>query len=337
MTKSGKWLLATGVVTALGIAGAYAWYAFGQLEIPPGFVFGNGRLESTEIDIATKFPGRIQEVFVKEGDTIDAGHVVARMDTRELQHQLHEAMAQEQHARDSQATDEAVARLAQSQYEFAARDYKRSSALNEANVVSAQKLDVDRTKMETDQAALLAVRAKIVADTSAILAAMHSRQRLETQIEDSDLKAPVRGRVQYRLAEPGEVLPAGGKVVTIINLTDVYMTLFLPELDAGKIAIGAEARIVLDAAPERPIAASVSYVAANAQFTPKSVETATEREKLVFRVKAQIAPRLLRRIEPWIKIGVPGLAYIRVDPDAAWPANLAASSPTEMPILNTQQ
>jgi HlyD family secretion protein len=336
MIKLHRSLLAAAVVTALGAGGAYAWYAVRQPGIPPGFVFGNGRLEATEIDIATKLPERIKEVLVREGDTVDAGQVVARMDTEELEHQLHEAMAEEQQTRDSEATDEAVSRLAQSQYEFAARDYKRSSALSEANVISPQKLDSDRTKMETDQAAVLATRAKIVADNSAILAAMHSRQRLETQIEDSELKAPVRGRVQYRLAEPGEVLPSGGKVVTIINLTDVYMTLFLSELDAGKINIGADARIVLDATPERPIAASVSYVAANAQFTPKSVETATEREKLVFRVKVQIAPQLLRRIEPWIKIGVPGLAYIRVDPDVPWPTNLQALSPTE-PLLGTQR
>jgi HlyD family secretion protein len=338
MTKgSGKWLIAAAVVTALGIAAAYAWHTLRQQGIPPGFVSGNGRLEATEIDIATKFPGRIQEVLTKEGDTVDAGQVVAHMDTRELEHQLNEAAAHEQQARDSKVTDEAVARLAQSQYEFAARDYERSVKLSEANVISAQKLDSDRTKMENDQAALLAIRAKIVADSSAILAAMHRRERLQTQIDDSELKAPARGRVQYRLAEPGEVLAAGGKVITIINLTDVYMTLFLPELEAGKVAIGADARIVLDAAPDRPIAASVSYVAANAQFTPKSVETATEREKLVFRIKVQIAPQLLRRIEPWIKIGVPGLAYIRVDPDAAWPVNLETSLPIELPAVGTQR
>jgi HlyD family secretion protein len=337
MSKGGKWLLTTVVVTALGFASAYAWYALRQPAIPPGFVSGNGRLEATEIDIATKFSGRIQEVLAKEGDTVDAGQVVARMDTRELEHQLHEAAAQQQQARDSRATDEAVARLAQSQYEFAARDYERSFKLSEANVISAQKLDSDRTKMETGLAALLATRAKVVADSSAILAAVHHRQRLETQIEDSELKAPVRGRVQYRLAEPGEVLPSGGKIVAIIDLTDVYMTLFLSEMEAGKVVIGADARIVLDALPDRPIGANVSYVAANAQFTPKSVETATEREKLVFRIKVQIAPPVLRHIESWVKIGVPGLAYIRVDPDAAWPANLEASFPRELPTLGTQR
>lgn len=323
MTKgSGKWLLTAAVVT-VGIAGGYAWYIFRQPGIPPGFVSGNGRLEATEVDIATKFPGRIQEVLVHEGDTVEAWQVVARMDTRELDHQLHEATAQEQQARDSKSTDEAIARLAQSQYQFAARDYQRSLKLSEANVISAQKLDSDRTKMEIDYAALLAIRAKIIADSSAILAAVHSRERLQTQMDDNELKAPVRGRVQYRLAEPGEVLPSGGKVVTIINLTDVYMTVFLPELDTGKVAIGADVR--------------VSFVAAKAQFTPKSVETAIERQKLVFRVKIQVDPQVLKRLEPWIKVGVPGMAYIRVDPNAVWPSQLEAHLPPEVLRLPPRQ
>ena len=337
MTKgSGKWLLAA-VVVAVGIAGAYGWYILRKPGVPLGFVSGNGRLEATEVDIATKFAGRVGEVLVKEGDSVDAGQVVARMDTRELIHQLHEAAAQEQQARDSKATDEAVIRLMQSQYEFAARDYQRSLKLSEANIISSQKLDTDRTKMETDQAALLATRAKVVSDTSAILAAAHNRQRLQTQIDDSELKAPVRGRVQYRLTEPGEVLPAGGKVVTIINLTDVYMTVFLPELDAGKVAIGADARIVLDAAEQWPLAASVSFVAAKAQFTPKAVETSIERQKLVFRTKVQIDPQLLRRLEPWIKVGVPGMAYVRVDPNAVWPSQLEARLPPDVLRVSPQQ
>lgn len=336
MKSLAKWLLAP----ALGIgalAGAYAWYAFRPLGIPAGFVYGNGRLEATEIDIATKFADRVETVLVKEGDTVDAGQVLARMDTRELFHQLHGAKAQAQQARDSRESDQAIVDLASRQYEFASRDYKRSLKLSEDKVISEQKLDADRTKMETYKSAVLAAQSKVVADSSAISAAEHQIELLQTQIEDSELTAPVRGRVQYRLAEPGEVLAAGGKVVTIINLTDVYMTLFLPESDAGKVTIGADARIVLDAAADRPIAARVSYVAANAQFTPKAVETATEREKLVFRIKVQIDPQLLRRIEPWIKIGVPGLAYIRVDPDAAWPANLEASTPTELPVLGPQR
>jgi len=84
------------------------------------------------------------------------------------------------------------------------------------------------------------------------------------------------------VAQPGEVLPAGGKILTILDLSDVYMTFFLPETLAGRVAIGAETRVVLDAAPQYVFPAKVSFVASVAQFTPKTVETATERQKLVF-------------------------------------------------------
>jgi len=108
------------------------------------------------------------------------------------------------------------------------------------------------------------------------------------------------------------------------------MTIFLPDVEAGKVAIGADAHVVLDAAPQWPLASSVSYVAAKAQFTPKSVETAVERQKLTFRVKIQLDPEKLRRYEPWVKVGLPGVAYIKVDPDAEWPAQLQAREPTEL-------
>lgn len=324
-----KWLLAA-VVVAVGIAGGYAWYRLRPPGLAPGFVSSNGRIEATEIDIATKYPGRIDEVFVREGDTVNAGQVVARMDTQELLAQLHEAQAQAQEARDSRTADERVEALTETEFRFAARDYNRYFQLSEANVISNQQLDQYRTKMESERSLFAAASSKVVADGSAIAAAVASGEQLQTQLKDRELKAPVRGRVLYKLAEPGEVLPAGGTVVTIIDLTDVYMTIFLPDLEAGKVAIGADARVVLDAAPQWPLAAQVSYVAAKAQFTPKSVETQIEREKLTFRVKVQLNPKLLRRYEPWVKVGLPGVAYIKVDPDVEWPAQLQAREPTEL-------
>ena len=94
--------------------------------------------------------------------------------------------------------------------------------------------------------------------------------------------------MQYQLARNGEVVAAGGKILTILDLQDVYMTVFLPAATAGKLEIGGEARIILDPVPQYVIPASVSFIAADAQFTPKTVETAEEREKLMFRVKLKV-------------------------------------------------
>jgi HlyD family secretion protein len=129
-------------------------------------------------------------------------------------------------------------------------------------------------------------------------------------------------RVETRLSEPGEVLAAGGRVFSLTNLSDVYMYVFLPATVTGKIRMGSEARIVLDAAPDHPIPAYVSFISPMAQFTPKTVETAEERHNLTFRVKLQIDKKRLENVEPFVKTGLPGMGYVRFDENAEWPARL---------------
>jgi HlyD family secretion protein len=165
----------------------------------------------------------------------------------------------------------------------------------------------------------------VVDAEAAVEAARATIESINADITDSILTSPRDGRVQYRVAQPGEVLSAGGRVLNLVDLEDVYMTFFLPTRQAGRIAIGSEARIVLDAAPQYVIPARVSFVADVAQFTPKTVETQDEREKLMFRVKAQIPPELLRKYIQHVKTGLPGRAYVRVDPKAEWPPSLSGT------------
>ena len=152
-------------------------------------------------------------------------------------------------------------------------------------------------------------------------------KRLEIDLADGDLHAPRAGRVQYRIVQPGEVIAGGGKVVSLVDIADVYMTFFLPEQAAGKVGLGSDVHIVLDAAPQYVLPARVSYVASVAQFTPKSVETQDERQKMVFRVKARLDPALLKKYAEHVKTGLPGMAYVRLDPAAAWPAKLEVQLP----------
>jgi HlyD family secretion protein len=143
---------------------------------------------------------------------------------------------------------------------------------------------------------------------------------IQTRIDDATLTAPVLGRVLYRLAEPGEVLAPGGKALTLVNLEDVYMEIFLPAEQAASIKIGAEARITMDHEPGRAAAGYVSFVSPEAQFTPKEVETRSEREKLMFRVKLQVPKELVAGSLERIKTGVRGVGYVKVSESAAWPA-----------------
>lgn len=316
-----KLIFFTFAIIAVG-GGAVAWFTLFQPALPPGFAGGNGRLEAKQVDIATKYHGRIAEVLADEGDTVDAGQVVARMDTEPLEAQLRNAEAKIKEAEDNRRTALANVVVKQAEFAYSDKEYKRSKELVVRGAVSEQERDIDLAHMEANRAALLGAQAQAVRTTSAIDAAIAEAERLRAEIKDSVLKAPVRGRVQNRLAEPGEVLAAGGKVLALVDLSDVYMYVFLPEPIAGKVALGSEARIVLDAAPGYPIRALVSYTSPSAQFTPKSVETAEERHNLTFRIKLQLDKNRLRHFERFVKVGIPGMGYVRFDSSAEWPPML---------------
>lgn len=314
--------IVTGAALTLIVAGVAVWWFYFRTPLLVGFGSGNGRLEVQEIDVATKFPGRIAAVLVDEGDAVQAGQAVARMDTSSLDAQLREAEAQVQRARQGQLTAKALIVQRRSEELLASRDLERARALYVNANISVKDYDRAQSAMKTAKAATTAAEAQLAEAEAAITAALAQTERIQADLKESVLTAPRSGRVQFRLQEPGEVLAAGGKVVTLIDPTDVYMTVFLPAAEAGKVALEAPARIVLDAAPTLVIPASVSFVADKAQFTPKEVETRSEREKLMFRIKVQIDPELVKGHEAVVKPGLPGVAYVQLDSAAQWPSHL---------------
>ena len=311
-----------GIALLLIVAGASVWWFY--FRIPPlvGFASGNGRLEVQEIDVATKFPGRIAEVLVDEGDSVQVGQVVARMDTSSLNAQVREAEAQVLRSRQGQITAKALIAQRRSETLLAERDFERARALYVNANISVKDYDRARSTMDTAKASTTQAEAQLAEADATIAASLAQKERIQVDLKDSVLTAPRSGRVQFRLAEPGEVLAAGGKVLTLIDPTDVYMTVFLPAAEAGKIALGAQARITLDAAPNLVIPAAVSFVADKAQFTPKEVETRSEREKLMFRIKVKIDPELVKGHEAQVKPGLPGVAYVQLDSSVQWPSFL---------------
>lgn len=329
------------ILSIVGVVAVIAniWFFYGETiseqwrvfrnNVPEGFALSNGRLEAEEIDISTKYAGRVDDVLFQEGDFIDANEIVARMDTKTLQAQLRQAQAKVEQAKKERDQAIAIKRLRESECALAEKEFSRSINIykQDPGAISEEKIDRDQTRVQTAKATCAVAEAQLATSEAIIDAAIAEADRLEVEVQDGILRVPRRVRIQYRLAEPGEVLAAGGNIYTTIDLSDVYMTLFFPETTAGQIAIGAEARIIFDAAPELVIPAKVSFVDAKSQFTPKTVETRTEREKLMFRVKARIDPKLLRKYEPIVKTGLPGIVYIRLDQDAKWPHNLQPRLP----------
>ncbi len=323
-----KWLIVAVALVVVAVVGAFLWLRYQASEKPDGIASGNGRIEATEIDIATKYQGRIAEILCREGDFLAAGQVVARMDTQTLEAQLRQGKASVEQARHAKSYAQALVRQRKSELDAARRDYERSQATYKSNkrAISIKQLDHDRAATEAAAALLAEAEAKVLEAESAINVSIAKTEEIEANINDSILKTPIRGRILYRLAEPGEILGAGGKVLTVLDLTDVYMTIFLPTAQAGRVRIGAEARLVFDALPDITVPAKVSFVAPNAQFTPKEVETRTEREKLMFRIKVKINPELLMEHLEQVKTGVPGVAYVRLDPLADWPEDVQRRS-----------
>ena len=305
-------------IIIIAVVLALWWFNFRTKPLE-GFAMGNGRLEATEVDIATKFHGRVKEILFNEGDNVKLGQVVAQMNTATLEAQLAEAQANVISAEKQHNNAVAVVAQRKSECDLARKNLTRANQLFEKGIISSQELDKQTATYDVSESRCDAAEANVANAEAAIEAAIAQTERLKSDINDSILKSPISGRVQYKLAEPGEVLPAGGKIMTIINLSDVYMTVFLASKDAGRIAIGAPSRIIFDAAPEYAIPAEVYYISSKAQFTPKEVETLNERQKLVFRIKVRIDDDILREYEPLVKIGVPGVAYIRLDPDVPWP------------------
>lgn len=343
------------IAASLALLALAAWWQLRPDALGEGFASGNGRIEATEVDVAAKLGGRIASIAVDEGDFVQAQQIVARMDTQVLEAQLAQAQAQMRQAENSQltanaqvslrqsekVTAEAVVRQRQAELSAAQKRHARTAVLVKRDAMAQQQLDDDLARLQSAEAALAAARSQVnsaaagivaaqsqvIEAQSAVEAARFSVARLQVDIDDSLLKAPRTGRVQYRVSQPGEVIGAGGKLLNLVDLSDVYMTFFLPERQAGLVALGSEVRLVIDAAPQYVIPAKVSYVASVAQFTPKTVETANEREKLMFRIKARIDPELLQRHLEHVKTGVPGMAYLRLDPAVDWPEHLAVKVP----------
>lgn len=339
--------LAAVLVLAL-LAGAWwGWSRFRPAGLPEGMASGNGRIEATEIDVATRSGGRLLEVLVREGDDVQAGQVVARMDTASLQANLDRAHAQVVQAQGALRTADAQIRLRQqgvataraqvaqheAEVKFATRQLQRTQELVDRGFLSPQKLDEAQVQVRSARAALQATQSQVAEARAAVEAARAQRAEgdanlaaaraheasMAADMADGTLKAPTAGRVQVRVAQPGEVLAPGGKVLSLADLTDVSMTFFLPEAVAGRLALGSEVRIVLDAAPRVYVPARVSFVASAAQFTPKTVETASERQKMMFRVRARIDRPLLERWRDQVKTGLPGVAYVITQPGVSWP------------------
>ena len=313
---------------------------------PDKFVMGNGRIEATEVTISAKLAGRVEKIYIEEGDLVTNGQKLVEMQTDELRADLVKARAAlaEAEAKVREAETAIVVKGAEAQAAKATVAEKKSQLRGAENkerrfksatagALPVTEIEDAETVVQSHKAQLMSAEAsaqKAEAEVESAKSRLEIAKasievqkaaiaRIEVDLADSTIVAKHDGRIQYRIAQLGEMVGSGAGILNLVDLTDVYMTLFIPEKLIGRIAQGAECRIVLDAAKEWPIRANISYVSSVAQFTPKTVETEVEREKLMFRVRARIPAENLKKYIEYARTGLPGVAYVRLDPAAEWP------------------
>lgn len=307
------------ILVVLAAAGSWNWWQSQQGALPEGLVFGNGRIESDQVDIAAKSAGRVREVLVREGDLVSAGQVLAHVDASELQAQRAKYAADV--AAEQASILEAQATVAQRRAEQVLKEanLRRALSVFKTGGISEQARDEAQSERDTAKALVDAAIKNVTARERSVDAAQALIDQVDAQIADTALASPVKGRVLYQLANSGEVVSAGGKVLTIVNLSEIYMEIYLPLQQAMQVPIGSQARIQFDGT-NFAVPAKVSFVSPDAQFTPKQVETRSERDKLVFRVKLRIPPSLIERHIKMVKTGARGVGYVRLGTNTPeWP------------------
>lgn len=314
------------IAAAIVIFGVVAWYFLKSPATPEGLAYGNGRLEATETTIASKIQGKLIEVRFREGADLKEGETAALLDGEDVKAQLRAAEANLIKARESARETRENLKSAISEQKLAVVTYRRTEELIRKNFISEAQLDKDRTTLQTANSTLAGARNRVGEADAAVEAAAANVDALKVSVDDTILRVPVDGRVLYRLAEPGEVISAGGRVLAMIDLSDVYMYVYLNTQEAGKVVIGDEARIVLDALPDVQIPAHIAFVAPKNQFTPKEVETQEERVKFMFRVKVKVNRDWLEKNSNIAKPGMPGIGWVKIKPGTAWPTKLPQPS-----------
>ncbi len=326
--------IAVAIVLVAGAAYYYLAMPRAQL-LPDGVVQGNGRVEAVQVDVSTKIPGRVSEIVVSEGDLVEIGQVVARMDVAQLKAQFMRARAEIENAKSQVAAAQAQTVVARYQLELAKTKLNRTEQMLERGNVSRETYDIEATERDVAQASVAGAEANFLSAMRNVDAAQAVADEIATQIADAELTSSVFGRVLYRLAEPGEVVGTGGKILTIVNYEDIYMEIFLPAHQAHLVNVGSEARLKLDIW-DFGIPARVSYISPESQFTPKQVETESERDKLMFRIKIRPDQELIMHNIERVKAGLRGVAYVHLDgfPDPDWSSLLPDMPPEALPDVS---
>ncbi len=315
------------ILVVVVLAGIAYWKIFrADSGTPEGVAVVNGRLELDRIDVASLYAGRVEDIYVQEGDLVEKDQPLARLSSTQVTAQLNAAKAQKARALEAVVRSQAEIDSYQQQANVAKLDLDNARKLKRDNLVSTTEVARRESSYQAAVARVNAAKAAEAEAQAAVEQAEADIERIADMDTDMVIKSPIGGRVEYKIADVGNVLGVGGKVVSVLDLNDVYINVFLPSYQSNQVSINDEARIVVDGV-DAVFPATITYVASEAQFTPKSVETTEERAKLMFKVKLQVPQDIARQQQALLKGGMTALGYVKYDRQAQWPENLQVKLP----------
>ena len=305
-----------------------AWLLFSRDATTPGTLVASGTVEATESRLGFQIAGRIEAVNAHEGEAVRAGAELARLERDEMEARQQQARAQVEAAQatlrelehgflsEEIAQAEAARAAASERRQDAERDLDRTRRLREGGAVSQEALD--KTSLALDQASSQEEQAeqqlqllrrgprqeRIDAQRAQLAHAEASLRVVEALLDNMVVRSPTDGIITVRHHEPGEIVAPGSAVLTLMNRDDRWVRIHVPEHRIGGVALGQAATIRCDTYPDKEYAGEVSFIAGEAEFTPKSVQTAEERVKLVFAVKVRITGDSGQELKPGMPVDV---------------------------------
>jgi HlyD family secretion protein len=292
-----------------------------------GRIIATGHVEATEVRLSTKVGGTLLTRTVDEGDAVQDGLEIARIDTVDLELELAAARAERAQAdadlrlkragyrQEEVAEAEAMVVQAEADLDLARKDFDRMEALLASGSGTTKSRDDAMARRDVAQARLRAAREQLrklragfrteeIDVAAARLAAAEARiAQLEQKIRDAVIVSPTAGIVTAKIAEPGELLGPGAPIVVVTDLANAWLNVYVGEPNLGKIRLGQPAEVRTDGGEVRT--GRVSFIASQAEFTPKNVQTQDERVKLVFKVKIALDNR-----DGLFKPGMPAQAVL---------------------------
>ena len=294
------------------ILAAIAYYIYQHTGNEMGDIRVSGNIEVTTVEVSFKLPGRVAARLVDEGEMVKTGQLVARLESQDFDHEisLRRAELQALHAelnellagsrKEEIAQSEAALVSVQAEAKRLADDYRRQEALFSRGVIPQQKFDAAKAAHEASRA-----QSRQAAETLALVRKGPRRERIDrararlrgaetalamaaTRLGYTNLASPVTGMVMAKNIEPGEQVSAGTPVITVGELACVWVRAYIGETDLGRVKVGQKARVTTDTWPGKGYDGTVTFIASEAEFTPKNVQTEKERVKLVYRVKITI-------------------------------------------------